>query len=258
MYKNLIINGSFDDGIEPSGFCQNCSVHGNHLRNSSQAIRLKIEDNEGNAPLYVYKNVIYNQDRYDFIDYDFYSNQTTLFYHTTTTVPIYFYHNLFLGLRCIIQPTGNLHIGRLNLFFINNIFSCRYSMPNARLLHGPKFYDRSLIEYNELGEQVSIESEKIISPCLLVIGFGGQKDHRDAVVGLDGRPRALFENHLLYLFPEIPGLENIFQNKYVDYATHIFDSFGQDRESYSSVKTFVLNRVIIFQSCLGFFYPFMS
>ena len=49
VYKNLIIN-TFDDGIEPSGFCQNCSVHENHLRNSSQAIRLKIEDNEGNGP----------------------------------------------------------------------------------------------------------------------------------------------------------------------------------------------------------------
>ena len=103
----------------------------------------------------------------------------------------------------------------------------------------PKFYyDRSLIEYNELGEQVSIESEKNNQPMFISNWFGGQKDHRDAVVGLDGRPRALFENHLLYLFPEIPCLENIFRNKYVDYATHIFDSFGQDRGELLKRKNF--------------------
>ena len=84
-------------------------------------------------------------------------------------------------------------------------------MPNARLLHWPKYYyDRSLIEYDELGEQVSVDSEKNSQPIFISNWFGGQKDHRDAVVGLDGRRGALFENHLLYLFPELPGWKIFF------------------------------------------------
>ena len=110
VHHNLIIN-TLDDAIEPSGFCQFCEYHSNHVRNGSQALRLKIKNIENNGPVFIYKNVFYNKGHYTFERENFYSNHTNIFYHTGTTAPIFFYHNYFSGFRGFIKPTRNSEIG---------------------------------------------------------------------------------------------------------------------------------------------------
>ena len=63
----------------------------------------------------------------------------------------------------------------------------------------------------------------------------------------------LFE--LLYLFPTIAGLENIFRNKYVDYATHIFDSFGLDRGGFLERQNFCPNQSNYYSELFNVFLP---
>lgn len=245
VHHNLIIN-TIDDALEPGGTCINCKWYSNHIRNSSQAIRLKIENINSIGPVFIYNNVIYNQDKYDFISEQNYSNQTTFYYHTANEVPTYVYNNLFLGFRCLMMPTSNTELGGPNLYFLNNIFSCRFSFPNATLGYWPSFlYPLSEQVTDPDGNPIAMETSKNLQPLFSNNWIGGIKDPRTSVISSSGNYKALYENEKMYIFTKNEhgdDLNQIFKAEVNETPVHFFDSFDKDETHILNRTDFCLNR----------------
>jgi parallel beta-helix repeat protein len=244
VHHNLIIN-TIDDALEPGGDCHECHWYSNHLRNTSQSIRLKLTDNVSRGPIYIYKNVFYNQGKFEFENELHYGNQTSFYFHTPSEVPIYVYNNLFLGFRCLLPPTsamwkynpdgtlqtdsdGNTINKDMKMYFINNILSCRYSMPNISYGTWPLYY------FNGDNSTPRI-SQKNKQPLLSHNWIGGIVDHRET-----NGTKAFHQNDRTYLFAQLPDtnsphnpelnedLNFIHKASIGETATHIFDSFDAD------------------------------
>tara|TARA_B100000925_G_scaffold36518_2_gene23974 strand:+ start:4658 stop:6880 length:2223 start_codon:yes stop_codon:yes gene_type:complete len=135
VHHNLIIN-VIDDALEPGGLCQNCKWHHNHIRNAAQSIRLKLKDELSVGPVFIFKNITINSDKFSLGEsgVPFHNSNTEIYFHTGSTVPINIYNNSFNGSRCLVMPTGgNIEEAGANFYFINNIFNCRYSMGKIRV-----------------------------------------------------------------------------------------------------------------------------
>ena len=245
VHHNFIIN-TIDDALEPGGDCHECHWYSNHLRNTSQSIRLKLNDNNSRGPVYIYKNVIYNQDKYDFENELHYGNQTTFYFHTPSEIPVYVYNNLFLGFRCLLPPTssmwkynpdGTLQIDAdgntinkdMKLYFLNNILSCRYSMPNISYGTWPLYFFSG-------DNTIPYLSQKNKQPLLSHNWIGGITDHRE----MSGT-KAMHQNDRTYLFakradPSSPQntelneeLNFIYKAAIGGTPRHIFDNFDNDK-----------------------------
>ena len=232
VHHNLIIN-TLDDGLEPGGSCINCRWYANHLRNSSQSVRLKIRDINSIGPVYIYENVFYNNDKYNYTDTLTTSNQTTFYYHTASSIPVYVYNNTFLGFRCFLMPTRDSDKGGPNLYFLNNIFSCKYSMPNARLGAWPSpNYNPALQEYDDEGNPIPMFGNKNSQPLHSHNWVGGTQDIRETVTSSSGNVRALYETEKLHIFAYSNGgnpLNYVYRSESDETPIHIFDYFNQER-----------------------------
>ena len=216
VHHNLIIN-TLDDGLEPGGTCINCRWYANHLRNSSQAIRIKTRDRNSIGPVFIYNNVIYNQDKYDYEDVLPSGGQTTFYYHTASSVPIYVYNNLFMGFRCFLMPTQDSPTGAPNLYFLNNIFSCKYSMPNARMGYWPDPIENSANKNNQ--------------PLFSHNFVGGLQDSRQSITSSSGNVRELYATEMLHIFADNRrgrALNYVYRSRNAE-PSHIFDSSNSDR-----------------------------
>ena len=91
VHHNLIIN-TIDDALEAGGHCKNCRWHHNHIRNAAQSIRLKLRDDLSEGPVFFLKNVTINSDKYSYEEdkIPFHNSNTEVYFHTGSTVPIYF------------------------------------------------------------------------------------------------------------------------------------------------------------------------
>lgn len=216
VHHNLIIN-TLDDGIEPGGTCINCRWYSNHLRNTSQSLRIKIRDRNSIGPVFIYNNVFYNQDKYDYKENLAASNQTNIFYHTASNVPIYIYNNTFLGFRCFLMPTRDSATGAPNLYFLNNIFSCKYSMPNARLGAWPN--------------PIAVSGAKNEHPIYSHNWIGGVQDKRKSVISSSGNLRTLYQTEWLHTFAddnEGNPLNYVYRAQADATPVHIFDDFNTE------------------------------
>lgn len=231
VHHNLIIN-TIDDGLEPGGSCIKCRWYANHLRNTSQSLRLKIRDNNSIGPVYIYNNVFYNQDKYNYTNNLVNSNQTNIFYHTASSIPIYIYNNTFLGFRCFIMPTRDSATGGPNLYFLNNIFSCKYSMPNAREGAWPLWrFDPALQEFDENDAPIPLLSAKNNQPLHSSNWFGGIQDDRVSIISSSGNLRNLYKTekmHNLALDSQGNPLNYVYRAQSDEQPVHIFDSFDAD------------------------------
>lgn len=256
VHHNFIVN-TIDDALEPGGDCQNCHWYSNHLRNTSQGLRLKINNNNSTGPVFIYKNVFYNQDRYNHLDDIHYSNQTTFYFHTPSEVPIYIYNNLFLGFRCLIPPTSsawlynpdntvltdefnNIQSMQFKLHFINNILSCRFSMPNISYGTWPMhWYTEETREFDVNGDEVAKVSQKNRQPLLSHNWVGGIKDHRTIV-----NNKAMYENDYMFILAKDSNLNDlnyIYKSPISNTPKHIFSNFNEDESGFLHRTNFCVN-----------------
>lgn len=243
VHHNFIVN-SIDDALEPGGDCQNCHWYANHLRNTSQAIRFKISNSNSTGPVFVYRNVFYNQDKYIADTVDTYSNQTVFYFHTPSEIPIYIYNNLFLGYNCFSPPTssawlynsdgtqkrdeyGNIESMYFKLYFLNNILSCRYSMPNLGYGTWPMhYYNEETREYDVDNNEIAKVGQKNRQPLLSHNWQGGVTDHRTFV-----NNKTRYTNDFIYILAKDQNndpLNYLYQSEVGNQPTHIFSNFGED------------------------------
>ena len=119
---------------------------------------------------------------------------------------------------------GTIFVILLIIFFLADI-QCLTQEWEIGFSYG---YDLSLISYDDDGNIIPVDSEKNNQPMFMNNWFGGEKDHRTFVTGLDGKKSLLVPNNLMYLFNTMPGAENVFRNRQVDISNHVFDYFGYD------------------------------
>ena len=237
VHHNLIINTT-DDALEPGGTCINCHWYKNHVRNSSQAIRIKTENSNSIGPLYIYQNVLYGQDRFSYDENDFYGSNSLLYYHTGSEIPIYIFNNLLLGFRCFLPPTSETIYGGTNFYLMNNIFSCRYSL--AKFPRGVwpfVTYDSSLL--GSPSEPILGDRNK--QPLFSHNWIGGEYDERKWKIRPNASDKLINEADHLFLLaqkslnddPENPllnwDLNYIYtSDENLPPREHIIDSFNLD------------------------------
>jgi len=183
VHHNLIIN-VIDDALEPGGLCKSCRWHHNHIRNAAQSIRLKLKDSYSEGPVFIYKNITMNSDKFSYNEDKtlFHNSNTEVYFHTGSTVPIYFYNNIFNGSRCLLMPTGgNVEEAGKNFYMINNIFNCRYSIGKQRVGAYPSGI---------------VEGEKNLQILFSHNWFGGEYDDRST--WQDGR--LYLDDHEMFTF----------------------------------------------------------
>lgn len=140
-----IIEGSHDDCLEPTSAGVGEKIHDNLLIDCADGLRTKMLPGIAKGPLYVYRNVFLTRDNFNIYegrhsatnswDSDAHKNYkepptatTNIYFFSGHEAKLYVFNNTFIGYKGITFGSNWAGLLAQNTYFINNIFSNKYSL----------------------------------------------------------------------------------------------------------------------------------
>jgi hypothetical protein len=146
VHHNIVEN-SHDDCLEPTSAGLDAKWHDNLLLDCADGLRTKMHSDIATGPFYIYRNVFLNRDNWHVFegrhtkndehnspahDRDSYSESPTnmfnIFFFSGHNAKLYIFNNVFIGYRGLGYGSTTANLLAPKTYFLNNIFSNKYSI----------------------------------------------------------------------------------------------------------------------------------